>query len=489
MNRRMVFYMLGRIIILQAVLMVLPLICGLIYMEKSAFSFVITIAIALVIGLVMSVLNKPKNKTIFAREGFVIVALVWIFMSAIGALPFVISGEISSFTDAFFETVSGFTTTGASIAGNIEGMSHCILFWRSFTHWIGGMGVLVLVMAIVPSDTDRSMHIMRAEVPGPIVGKLVPKIRTTAKILYLIYIVMTLIEVVLLLCGGMPLFESLVHSFGTAGTGGFGVKSDSIAGYSPYSQWVITVFMVLFGVNFNLYYLLLMRKFRSVVKSEEIWVYFAIIAVSVTAIAFNIYPLYNNISETVRTSAFQVASIISTTGYATADFNLWPTLSKGILLLLMFIGACAGSTAGGLKVSRVILLFKQIVLNLKNMLHSRSVAAIRLEGKRIEKGTVINVTTYFALYSLCYAFIFLLLSFADNFDLETNISAAAACFNNIGPGFSKVGPVSSYAAYSAISKWGLSIAMLMGRLEILPMILLFAPSSWIKAKSVKKGKI
>ncbi len=489
MNKKMVFHMLGKIVILQAVLMTLPLLCGIIYGEKEVFSFLFAIAIALGIGLVLTFSAKPKDKNIFAREGFVIVALTWIVMSAIGALPFVLSGTIPSYTDAFFETVSGFTTTGASIISKgIEEMPKCILFWRSFTHWIGGMGVLVLVMAIVPTDNSRSMHIMRAEVPGPIVGKLVPKIKTTAKILYLIYIFLTAVQITLLFCGGMPLFDSLVYSFGTAGTGGFGIKADSVASYSAYCQWVITVFMIIFGINFNLFYLFLMRKFRSIIKSEELWIYISIILISITVIAFNIYTPERNVSDTVRDSAFQVASIISTTGYATANFDIWPTLSKAILFLLMFIGACAGSTAGGLKVSRVIVLFKQIRSNLKQMLHSRSVGSIRLEDKRVENNTVINVTTYFAIYVMCVSVIFLILSAADNFDMESNVSAVAACFNNIGPGFSKVGPASSYAAYSVVSKWTLSAAMLMGRLEILPMILLFAPSSWIKRKSFKKVK-
>ena len=477
--------MLGRIITLQAVLMLLPLICGLIYREKSVISFLITIAIALGSGLLLTYLNVPKNKSLFAREGFAIVALAWIFMSAIGALPFVISGEIPSYTDAFFETASGFSTTGASVVNNVEAMSHCILFWRSFTHWIGGMGVLVLVMAIVPTDTGGSMHIARAEMPGPIVGKLVPKIRTTSKILYLIYIGLTFAEMILLLCGGMPLFESIVHSFGTAGTGGFGVKADSIAGYSAYCQWVITAFMIIFGINFNLFYLMLMRKFRASLKSEELWLYFAIIFAAVAAITYNIYPIYHNLSDSIRNSAFQVAAIISTTGYATADFNLWPTLSKAILFLLMFTGACAGSTGGGLKISRIILVYKQIVANLKNMLHSRSVSSVRFEGKPVENATIVNTTTYFALYALCIVVGFLLISIADCFDLETNLSAVVSCFNNIGPGFSKVGPTSNYAAYSVFSKWVLSASMLMGRLEILPMILLFSPDSWLKKRRKK----
>ncbi len=489
MNRKMVFYMLGRIITLEAILMLLPLICGIVYNEKSVIAFIITITLALILGFVISILNKTKNKTIFAKEGFVTVALAWITMSAIGALPFVLSGEIPSYTDAFFETVSGFTTTGASIVPNVEAMSRCILFWRSFTHWIGGMGVLVLVMAIVPTDTGRSIHIMRAEMPGPIVGKLVPRIRDTAKILYLIYIVMTVVQTILLLFGGMPLFDSIVHSLGTAGTGGFGIKADSITGYNSYCQWVIAIFMILFGVNFNLYYLLLLRKVRSVFKSEELFVYIGVVLVAVFAIAADIYPLYQNVAETLRLSVFQVASVISTTGYATADFNLWPTLSKAVLLLLMFIGACAGSTAGGIKISRIVLLFKQIRSNLTHMVHPRSVDSVKLEGKAVDNATIINVTTYFALYAVCFAVIFVFLSLFDGFDMETNVSATAACFNNIGPGLSKVGPMSNYAEYSIVSKWILSVAMLFGRLEILPMILLFAPSAWIKNKKGLKKNI
>jgi len=485
MNRKMVFYMIGRIILIEAALLLLPSVCALIYRENCLFALLITILIAVVSGLGLTLLNKPKDITIFAKEGFAIVALAWIVLSAIGALPFVISGEIPSFTDAFFETVSGFTTTGASILTDVEAMPKGLLFWRSFTHWIGGMGILVLVMAIVPTDSGRSIHIMRAEMPGPIVGKLVPRIRTTAKILYLIYIVMTAVQVVFLLCGKMSLFESLIHAFGTAGTGGFGAKADSIAGYSPYLQWVITVFMLIFGVNFNLYYLILVRKARSAFKSEEFWSYIAIVSVATAVITFNILPQMKNVSESLRVAAFQVASIISTTGYATADFNLWPSLSKGILFILMFTGACAGSTAGGLKISRVVLIFKSIRSNLKHMLHSRSVESVRFEGKTLDNATVRNVTAYLGIYIFCFVAIFLILCI-EPFDLETNISAVAACFNNVGPGFSAVGPASSYTEYSDLSTWVLSFAMLLGRLEIFPVLLLFSPTVWIKTKTTKK---
>lgn len=481
MNRRMVFYMLGRILKIEAVLLLLPAACAAVYREQCFFSIIITVAIALVSGQALILLNKPKDRTIFAKEGFVIVALAWILLSAIGALPFYISGEIPSYVDAFFETVSGFTTTGASILTDVEAMSKGLLFWRSFTHWIGGMGILVLVMAILPSDSGRSIHIMRAEMPGPIVGKLVPRIRSTAKILYLIYIFMTAVEIILLFAGGMPIFDAILTSFGTAGTGGFGIKADSIAGYSNYSQWVIAIFMLLFGVNFNLYYLVITKRLRSIFKSEELWAYIGIVLISTGLIAYNIFSIYDNFPDTVRNALFQVSSIITTTGYATADFNLWPSLSKGILFILMFIGGCAGSTAGGLKISRVVLMFKNSVSSLKHMTHSRSVEAVRFEGKKIDSTTLSGVTTYFAVYFLCFTAIFLVLLF-EPFDFETNISAAASCFNNVGPGLSLVGPIGNYSIYSPLSTFVLSVAMLLGRLEIYPMLLLFSPRIWTKKR-------
>ncbi len=486
MNRKIIFYMLGQILKVESALLVLPLVCSAIYHEKSVFSFLITIAFALGLGFLLTVLNKKHDKTFFAKEGFVIVALSWISLSLIGALPFVISGAIPNFIDAFFETVSGFTTTGSTILnGNeIEVMSKGLLFWRSFTHWIGGMGILVLVMAIVPTDSGRSIHIIRAEMPGPVVGKLVPKLKSTAKILYLIYICLTVVEVILLLCGGMNLFESLVHSFGTAGTGGFGIKADSIASYSPYLQWVITIFMLVFGINFNIFYLVLAGKLRTAFKSEELWCYFGIVVAAVTLIAYNIYNLFDGFWETLRQSAFQVASVISTTGYATADFDTWPTLSKGILFILMFIGACAGSTAGGLKISRVLLLCKRISANLRHMIHPRGTESVRFEGKKVENETLNGVLVYFAIYFFCF-FTILFLLFFESFDFETNISAVAACFNNVGPGFSKVGPAVNFGIYSPFSKIVLSFAMLLGRLEIYPIILLFTPRSWLKRRKIK----
>ena len=481
MNRRMVLYILGQIVKLEAVLMILPLIVSAIYTEQCFFSFLITIAAALLLGFVLTTVFKPENRVIYAKEGFFIVALAWIAMSAIGAVPFVLSGEIKSYVDAFFETVSGFTTTGASILTDVEAMSRGLLFWRSFTHWIGGMGVLVFIMAILSSVSDRSIHILRAEMPGPIVGKLVPRVRQTAKILYLIYIALTVLEIIMLMFGKMSLYESVVHTFGTAGTGGFGIRSDSIGSYNSYVQWVITVFMLLFGINFNLYYLLLIGRIKAVLKSGELWCYLSLFAVSVCIISVNVSSIYPTVGETIRTAAFQVSSIMTTTGFSTADFNLWPGLSKGILLLLMFIGACAGSTAGGLKVSRIIIMFKIIKKELQHMLHPRSVSAVKFEGKKLDGQTITGVSSYFMIYMLIFVVIVFILSF-EPFDFETNFSAAAACFNNIGPGFGAVGPMGSYADYSSFSKIVLSLAMLFGRLEIYPLLLVLIPSTWTKNK-------
>ncbi|MGN1006395.1 MAG: TrkH family potassium uptake protein [Aristaeellaceae bacterium] len=479
MNRRMIFNTVGLMLKVEAALLLLPALAALIYGESCLWSILISAAISLAAGFALTLLSRPKSQVIYAREGFITVALAWVAVSAVGALPFYISREIPSYIDAFFETVSGFTTTGASILANVEVMSRGLLFWRSFTHWVGGMGVLVFVMALVPSVTDRSIHIMRAEMPGPVVGKLMPRARDTASILYKIYVGMTLLQIILLWIGGMPLFESIVHAFGTAGTGGFGVKADSIAGYSPYLQWVITVFMLLFGINFNLYYLLLIRRFRAAAQSSECWYYLGIVGVCIALITANIMPLYNNFREALRLSAFQVASIVTTTGYATADFNLWPQFSKAILLLLMIMGACAGSTGGGLKVSRAVMLFKMVGKEIRHLLHPRSVNSVRFEGKHVDGATLKSVSSYFVIYIICILTICLILSL-EPFDLETNLSATLACFNNIGPGLAAVGPASNYAAYSPLSKLVLSLAMLLGRLEIYPLLLTLSPATWMK---------
>jgi len=354
-----------------------------------------------------------------------------------------------------------------------------MLFWRSFNHWIGGMGVLVFMLAFVSSITDRSIHILRAEMPGPIVGKLAPRSKDTSKVLYIIYIVLTVSQIVMLCCGDMNLFESIIHSFGTAGTGGFGIKSDSIASYSSYSQWVITAFMFIFGINFNVFYLFILKRFKAAIKSSELAVYTLITVFSIIIISFDISHLFNNLSDTIRTSAFQVVSITTTTGFSSVDFNLWPSLSKSILTVLMFIGACAGSTAGGFKMSRVVIVFKMISNEIKKMIHPRSVSTVKFEGKDVDENTQRSVTSYFAIYFVCILIIFMLISL-EPFDFETNFTATVSCFNNVGPGMSAVGPMSSYAEYSVFSKILLSFAMLLGRLEIFPILIAFIPSTWRK---------
>lgn len=479
MNYKMVGFVLGRIFLIEAALMLFPMGCAAIYGEWSVvLSFLWPTLIVLALGLITS-LRTPQNTKIYARDGLAIVALVWVLMSVFGALPFVISGEIPSFVDAFFETVSGFTTTGSTILTDVEALSHGTLFWRSFSHWIGGMGVLVFAMAVLPMTDGRAMHLMRAEVPGPTCGKISSKLSDSAKILYAIYFVMTVIEMILLCAGGMPLFDSMVHSFGSAGTGGFGIRADSIASYSPYCQWVITVFMLLFGVNFNLYYLLLAKKFRAAAQSSECWYYLGIVAAAIVLICINVRSYFASFSDTLRAASFQVVSIITTTGYSTTDFDLWPHFSRTLLMVLMVIGACAGSTGGGMKVSRVVLLFKMAGRELKHVLHPRSVNTVKFEGKRIDGTTLKGVSSYLALYVICVILTVLVLS-AENYDITTNLSATLSCFNNIGPGLSLVGPSGSFGIFNGFSKLVLSFAMLLGRLEIIPMLVLFSPSTWLK---------
>ncbi len=479
MNRKMIFFLLGQILKSGALLLTLPLLVSFIYREfKCSMAFMLTISACIAVGFALTLIFKTENKVIYAKEGFVLVALAWCTLSLIGALPFTLSGEVPNYVDAIFETVSGFTTTGASILTDVESMSNSLLFWRSFTHWIGGMGVLVFVMAIIPTS-DRSIHIMRAEMPGPIVGKLVPKAKQTAKILYLIYIVLTLMQIVFLLIGGMSLYESVLYTFGTAGTGGFGIKADSVASYSPYLQWVIAIFMFIFGINFNLFYLILIGKAKNALKSSELWCYTAIVICSILIISTNIASRFDSFSDAFRASSFNVISVITTTGYATVDFNLWPELSKAVLLVLMFIGGCAGSTAGGLKVSRIVLMFKMIKKELRHMLHPRSVTSVKFEGKSIDQTTQNSVYSYFTLYMICYFIIYLIIAL-EPFDFQTNFTAVAACINNVGPGFGAVGPSGSFADFSQISKLVLSFAMLLGRLEIYPLIFAFTPSIWIK---------
>ncbi len=481
MNKKVVFYTVGRILQSEGFLMLLPTAVSLIYGEDGWIWLFLSAVFAFLIGLVPRMIFKDCDHTVYAREGFAIVALSWILMSVIGALPFFLSREIPNYISAFFETVSGFTTTGASIVPDVTVLSHGNLFWRSFTHWVGGMGILVFIMAVFPSESGRDIHIMRAEVPGPISGKLMPKIRDTAKTLYLIYLGLTVLQVILLLFGEMNLFESLIHTFGTAGTGGFGTRPDSIASYSHYTQWVITIFMLIFAVNFNLYYFILIGRARLALKSCELWCFLTIVGISITAIAFNVSSMYASFSDTVRHSSFQVASIISTSGFSTVDFNRWPEFSKTVLIILMFIGGCAGSTAGGLKVSRVMLMFKTVKRDLRQLMHPRSVNTVRLEGKTVDNDTLSSVGGYIIIYMIIFFMILVILSFSQ-YDFLTNFTAAVACFNNVGPGLGAVGPLGSFACYSNFSKLILSFAMLLGRLEIFPILLAFSPATWRKNK-------
>lgn len=479
MNRKLVFNVTGKLLVSLSGILLLPALTSAIYQEKSLWAFLITAFISLTLGIILRLVTKGYSNVLYAKEGFLIVALAWLSTSLIGCLPFIISGEVPNFFDAFFETCSGFSTTGASVIEDVEALSHGILLWRSFSHWIGGMGVLVFMIAFISSISDRSIHILRAEMPGPIIGKLTPRSKDTSKVLYIIYFVMTVVQLILLAVGDMSFFDSLLHTFGTAGTGGFGIKNDGLTSYSSYSHWVITIFMFLFGINFNLYYLMLIKRFKTAIKSSELGVYFGMVLVASIIITVNISGLYSNLSTAIKDAFFQVVSIITTTGYSTADFDLWPTLSRGIIFILLFTGACAGSTAGGLKLSRVILLFKMIGKEIKKMIHPRSVSAVKFEGKEVDEHTQSSVTTYFAVYIISIAVIFFILSF-EPFTLETNLSAAISCFNNVGPGFAGVGPMMNYSAYSNFSKFVLSLAMLLGRLEIFPLLIAMIPSTWRK---------
>ncbi len=476
MNYQMIGFVIGRILLTEAALLALPLVTALLYGEPAG-PFLIPVLVLVLVGLVLSG-RKPQRTALYARDGLAVVALAWIAMSAFGALPFVISGDIPNFVDAFFETVSGFTTTGASILTDVESLSRGGLFWRSFTHWVGGMGVLVFVMAILPMTDGHGMHLMRAEVPGPSVGKLVSRMSDSAKILYGIYLAMTVIEIILLLAGGMPLFDACVHAFGTAGTGGFSSRALSVGTYqNAYYDIVIGVFMLLFGVNFNLYYFLLVRRFREVFRSEELRAYLLIVTASVLAITVNIVHIYGSAATSLRHAFFQVSSIITTTGYSTVDFNTWPTFSKAILVVLMFVGACAGSTGGGIKVSRILILLKSSLADMRKMLHPNAVTTVRLEGKPLTEKNIRGAHVFISVYLVVFVASFLLLSL-EQFDLVTTFTALAACINNIGPGLEIVGPMGSFAAFSPASKLLLSFDMLVGRLEIFPMLLLFAPSIW-----------
>lgn len=478
MNFSIIIYILGWVLKFEGIFFILPCLVALIYSEKSGFAFLFTMLLCLILGFLITK-RKVTNKVFYAREGFVTVALSWILLSVMGALPFTLSGEIPLFHNALFETISGFTTTGASILTDIEGLSKCSLMWRSFTHWIGGMGVLVFLLAVLPMAGGDSLHLMKAESPGPQVGKLVPRIRSTAIILYGIYIIITLVQIVLLLIGKMPLFDALTISFGTAGTGGFAIKNDSITGYSTYLQGVVTVFMILFGINFNVYYLFLIKKPKQALKCEELKYYLMLIFASIFIITLYIWNSYGSLFKAFHHAAFQVASIITTTGYCTADFNLWSEVPKTILIMLMFVGACAGSTGGGIKVSRIIILLKTIKKEIVSFIHPRSVKRIRFEGRVLEQNIVSSVAVFIAAYAVIYVFSVFIISF-DNFDFTTNFTAVAATMNNIGPGLNEVGPAANFSGFGIVSKIVLMFDMLAGRLELYPMLLILAPATWRK---------
>ena len=478
MNYRIVCNILGKVLLAEALLLLLPLGTALLYRE-SALPFLYTILPLLFLGGGLSRI-RLRSSDFFAREGFVTVGLSWILVSAFGALPFVFSGDIPRYIDALFETVSGFTTTGASILENVETLTRGCMFWRLFTHWVGGMGVLVFIAAILPISGDHYIHIMRAEVPGPVVSKLVPRARKTARILYMIYFVLTAIETIFLLCGGMSFYDALLHAFATAGTGGFSTRAASIGAYnSAYIDVVISTFMLLFGCNFNLYYLILMGQGLAALKSEELRVYLGIITASVLAIALNIMGSVGGFGQGLRYAYFQVTTIISTTGFSTADFDKWPELSRWILVLLMFIGGCAGSTGGGLKVSRIIILFKSYLHELKQLILPTRVKRIWFEGKAVSDQTVHSVLVFFQIY-LTAAFLSVLVLTRDGRDIITNLTASIACISNVGPGLAGVGPAANYGFFSDLSKLVLSFEMLLGRLEIFPVLFLFAPSVWKK---------
>ena len=486
MNKAMIRYILGYVLSILALLLLLPCLVALTYQEMEGFHYLAVAAFGALLGYLM-IRKKPEDTVFHLKEGCIATALSWIVMSLYGCLPFWISGEIPSFTDALFETISGFTTTGSSILSDVEALSHCALFWRSFTHWIGGMGVLVFLLAVIPLSGGSNMNLMRAESPGPSVGKLVPKVKHTARILYLIYLGMTILQVLFLLAGKLPLFDALTTTFGTAGTGGFAIKNDSMMSYTAYQQWVYTIFMALFGVNFNAYYLILFGKFKKAFAMEEVRWYFIIIFCSTAFIFFQILDSYSTAFEALTHAAFQVSTIITTTGFATTDFNLWPAASRTVLVLLMFIGACAGSTGGGIKVSRCVVMVKSVVKEMGSYLHPNSVKKIKLDGKPVDHEVLRSINVFFITYMIIFAASVFLVSLEGR-DMVTNFTAVAATFNNIGPGLEGVGPTRNFGALSILSKYTLMFDMLAGRLELFPLLLLFHPGVWKEtfAKKIKE---
>ena len=477
MNFRMIKNILGWILIFEAGFMLVPLITALVYAEDVFLSYIISIGICLLIGF-LCIWKKPKDRTLYSRDGFVIVSLSWIVLSIFGALPFYISREIPSYVDALFETVSGFTTTGASILSEVESLSHAAIMWRSFTHWVGGMGVLVFIMAFVPLSGGNNMHIMKAESPGPSVSKLVPRVRTTAMILYLIYIAMTFIEFVLLLCGGMSVFEATNTAFATAGTGGFSLKNDSLAGYSSYIQIVVTVFMILFSINFASYYLILLRRFKEAFTTE-VFTFIGVLISAIVIITINARGLFDTLGDAIKHVSFTVGSLISTTGFATVDYNHWPELSRICLILVMFIGGCAGSTAGGLKVSRILIFFKSTLKELYLMVHPKQVKKVMIDKAPVEHEIVRATNVYMVCYVFTFAASVFLVSF-ENYDLITNFTAVLSTFNNVGPGLELVGPTSNFGFFNPFTKLVIIFDMLAGRLELFPMLVLFFRGTWKK---------
>lgn len=479
MNRKMILYIVMKLLQAEGILLLIPALISLIYGEKTGLIFLL-LAILVFLGTTAITYKKPKNQTIYAKEGFAIVALAWIVWSLVGALPFYITGAIPRYIDALFETVSGFTTTGATILNEVESLPRGILFWRSFTHWIGGMGVLVFVLAVIPLAKERSMFMMRAEVPGPTVDKLAPKIGTSAKILYGMYIVLTIIHIIFLLFGGMSLFDSTLHAFSTAGTGGFSTRNASVAAYdSAYIDGVLGVFMVLFGINFNMFYFIIIKNIKGVIHNEELKGYLGIIGASILIITIAITPQYGNPLTAFRYAGFQVASIITTTGYVTTDFNLWPTIAKNVLVLLMVIGACAGSTGGGIKVSRLIVGIKTIKNEMKRMIHPRSVRVVKLDGKTVEKEVRYGIVNFLIAYVLIMCISAFIVSL-DNFNFETTWTSVISCMGNVGPLIGEIGPFQNFYNFSILSKLVFCADMLIGRLEIFPILLLFSPAVWKK---------
>ena len=484
MNTSIIRYVLGYVLKTEAAFMLIPSSVALIYREPAGVAYLIVAVLCFALGM-LATIKKPARPNFYLKEGCVATGLSWIVLSLMGALPFVISGEIPSYTDALFETVSGFTTTGASILTDVEVLSHCNLFWRSFTHWIGGMGVLVFILAIVPLSGASNINLMKAESPGPSVGKLIPKIRSTARVLYLIYIFLTLTEIILLCCGGMSLFESMCTSFGTAGTGGFSIRNTSLSDHTAYIQWVVTIFMIMFGVNFNFYYLILLRQFKKVIHFEEVRYYLFIIIGAIAIVFIDNYRLMENFRDTIRHSSFQVASIITTTGFSTYDFNKWSQSSKIVLVLLMFIGACAGSTGGGIKVSRIVILFKSIFKELHSYIHPKSVRKIKMDGKPVEHEVVRATNVFFITFIIVFTVSVFIISFENN-DFITTFTSVAATINNIGPGLELVGPTGNYSSFTDFSKYVLIFDMLAGRLELFPLLILFHPSIWKEVIHTKK---